>query len=308
MADFLIPKTLAESILWTVAYTDQFEYPLQKEEIWQRLLKVSPAKQGTASKKNFESTLKILVKQKKISISKNFYFLPQRQKLVQVRQQRLQTSTQKWQEIKKFIRLVRWIPWLQSVWVTGSLAMMNGQPHQDIDFMIVTQTHRLWMTRFIVTGIAFLMGKKRIPFGSESHTWCLNLWLDEEHLEVPTSKQNVYVAYEVIQAKNVFDRKKNRISTTKRFWQANSWVKNYLANFSLIQKNFSKPRPLSSQPPSFLDKLFNLLEYLSFRFQFLYMQRHLTTEQVAAGYAFFHPRQTAQLVAREWQQRVKKLQ
>ncbi len=324
------PKTLAQSILWTVAYTDQFQYPLTEIEIWERLLRTEQRTgkgfgQSQKLRQNFQKELKNLVRSKKLSSQKglqghphsdSFFFLSRHSKNVALRQKRNVASAQKWRQVTNFVRLVSWIPWIRSIWVTGSLAMMNAQQNQDVDFMLVTQANRLWLTRAIVTGVAFLAGKKRKPHGREDQTWCLNLWIDEKHLAVPNQKRSPYAAYEVAQAKVVFERG----ASAQKFWRANQWVVNFLENWSAklngkrvavesnSSANITDSANSTDSASSPLGKLFNWMEKICFRVQLQYMQQHRTTEQVDAGFAFFHPRHTEQLVSQEWQRRRKKLQ
>lgn len=293
-----LPKNLSQSVLWTVAYTDQFAYPLNEAEVWQRLVRPQKGWERMAGNHdNFSTLLTRLVHAKKLVTKEGLFFLPGRQKILALHQQTKKISLQKWHQVHLFVRLVSWLPWIQSIWVTGSLAMLNAKEFQDIDFMITTQEKRLWLTRLLVTLIAFLVGKKRAPFGQESQTWCLNLWLDERHLSLPLQKQSMYTAYEVMQAKVVFERR----LTAQRFWQANAWVHEFLPNWHTGQKH---PREWRGAPHSLLDGV----EVLCFQLQKKYMARHRTTEQVGPGYAFFHPRQTARFVEQQWQRRRKKLQ
>ncbi len=246
MVEHSSPKNLSQSILWTVAYTDQFEYPLTEEEIWQRLLKIKREKGGAKKvaeevlrRKDFRAALQKLVSQKKLysgtfkifdrgaHVVKEIFFLPSRGRLTLLRQKRELASAEKWQQVRHFVQLVSWIPWVKSVWITGSLAMLNAERNQDIDFMVITQSGRLWLTRGLVTFIALMIGKKRTPYGNENQTWCLNLWIDEDNLAMSASKRSAYMAYEVVQAKVVFERN----HSARKFWQANIWVRDFLPNW-----------------------------------------------------------------------------
>jgi hypothetical protein len=300
MSEFPLPKNLAESVLWTVAYTDQFEYPLTEVEIGRRLIGIK------ATKEELAHTIHRLIQQKKLikkeiaGVGKSFFALFGQGRLMELRIRRALVAKQKWMQVRKFVRLVSWLPWIQSIWVTGSLAMLNAESNQDIDFMIVTRPQRLWLTRAVVTTIALLAGKKRKPRGKEAETWCLNLWLDEDHLSMPATKKNTYTAYEVIQAKVVFERG----YSAQQFWQANVWVRKFLPNWSFSVGKRSAGGSLPHRQNAF----FNFLERCCFFGQMRYMRRRLTTEQVARGYAFFHPRQTADLVSRQWRRSMGKLE
>lgn len=304
---FSLPASLSESLVWTVAYTSQFSYPLRETEIGERLVMWQSQKKDLPPKQ-LHRTLLHLVKQKKLATKNDFFFLPGQVRQVGIRQQRAKISAAKWAQVEKFVQWVNWVPWIHSIWVTGSLAMKNAQTDQDIDFMIMTAAHRLWLTRLLVTMLVLAVGKKRAPHGKETQTWCFNLWLDEEHLQLPIEKRNVYTAYEVMQTKVVFDRGES----ARKFWNENKWVRKFLVNWKISSPNhFQTALIRSSRLKCSLEKVWggilDFIENFAFHFQYLYMQRRLTTEQVAPGYAFFHPRPTAQLVFHRWQRRVKKL-
>ena len=50
-----------------------------------------------------------------------------------------QISQAKWREVQRAVAYLRWIPWIESIWVTGGLAIGNVQADDDIDFLIVTK-------------------------------------------------------------------------------------------------------------------------------------------------------------------------
>ncbi len=299
MVDFVFPTNLKENILAVLAYTDIFGYPLTKEEIWKRLLQIHSQKKSSISFHSFIQELNQLVIKKNIGHEEKFFFLPGRNGIVKQRIQKEKISRVRMSQANQFVQLVRWIPWVKSIWITGSLAMMNAKEHQDVDFMIVTQARRLWLSRVLIGGITWIVGKKRAPKGNEQRTWCLNLWLDEDHLLMSEDRQNVYTAYEVTQAKNIFDRD----NSAQVFWFSNRWVKSFLPNWE-AEKNM----PTKIKGRSFFSLWIDILEHMSYQLQMMYMKRHRTTEHVGQGYAFFHPRQTSFLVTKQWQERRNKLQ
>jgi hypothetical protein len=295
MAIFSKPRSLRQSIVWTVAYTDQFSFPLTEIEIWERLVCC-----GNWSKAKFKEELDGLVRGNLLLFDGGFYALslPGRNKFFGLRKQRKITSHQKWPQVNQLVKLISWWPGIESLWVTGSLAMLNSGADNDVDFMVVTWGGWLWMTRLLLTFLVWLAGKKRVPNGKERRTWCFNLWLDTKHLKMPLEKQSPFTAYEVIQAKMIFARNQKK----NLFAEANGWVKEWLPHWQVVQATRSlnsKPGRASAQQ--------NLLEFICYHFQLAYMQRHRTSEQIAPGYAFFHPRETGELIQRRWKQTINKI-
>jgi len=291
-------QQLEWQILLTLAYTDQFQFPLIEEELWGRLVWPMEKLGAAPNKKNFQLALFNLVKKKIIFHENGFYFLTKN--LPSLRHRREKISQEKWWEVQQFIKSVRWIPGLHAVFVTGSLAMNNATENQDVDFLIVTEKNCLWIVRPLVVFATWLQGKKRPAVAGkkqEQHTWCLNLWLDTAKVTVPSDERTIYQAYEVSQAKLVWSRG----GGGEMFYAENAWVREWLPNFHFLQNQKKIPKEVRG--------LFFLrpLNFLFFLAQRLYMDRHLTTEKVGLGYAFFHPRNTVKIVTRGWQSSLRKV-
>lgn len=294
-------------ILLTLAYTDQFDYSLTEKEVWQRLI-------GTSRSVNqVKNGLKSLCQLGLVDQVEKHYFLRDRKTIVAKRKKKHQASVQKQSEVEKAIKIIAWVPWTQAIYITGSQAVHNSTPSQDIDLMIVTQPHRLWLSRPIIILLSFLAGRKRPRHQELPNTWCLNLWLTSQSLGLPPKHRNLFTAYEVCQTQPVFDR--NNIH--HRFLLQNSWVSQFLPNYYLHawQKETNRtPLPHSQKPnqqitwvSTVFAKLADNLNWLLFKIQHLYMLPHQTRELVTPELAFFHPRDTKKIIYQSWKKSVQKL-
>jgi hypothetical protein len=221
--------------------------------------------------------------------SNGFCFLPGRSHLVTLRKQREKISQNKWQIAQGIGIKLKLFPTIQAVFVTGSLAMNNAAETDDIDLMIVTSANTLWITRFFVDLYLKFMGIRRPPpehlvLSTEhfANKVCDNLWLDENHLSIVP--HDLYRAHEIMQAKVLWGR--NHIHD--RFLAANFWVKQFLPNaypatLRLPHTNLLKPILLSYLLP---------VNWLFYVVQYLYMRPKMTTEKIAPGFAFFHPKKS----------------
>src|SRR3989344_5009733 len=116
-----------EAILKTLAYFDYFDYPLKAWEIHKWLT-------GKKSNlKQLERVLKKLTEDKKIFKHKNFYSLKPRRILIKRRLEREQTSKKRLLEAKLVSLLIKIIPWVKLVGITGSLSMLSSSKKDDID-------------------------------------------------------------------------------------------------------------------------------------------------------------------------------
>ncbi|PJC28189.1 hypothetical protein CO054_01470 [Candidatus Shapirobacteria bacterium CG_4_9_14_0_2_um_filter_39_11] len=214
------PVELKKAVLSTLAYADIFDYPLKKEEIWRFLL--------SDIRYQILDVSKGLKELPEVSQKNNFYFLKEREHLVLLRKKRERWSRKKLKIAKQVARCLKLIPTIKMVAVTGALAMENSNENDDIDLLIITSKSRLWLTRFLTVILLELVANRRHPADKEvKDKICLNMFLDEGHLEVPKKEQDLFSSHEVCQLKVLWD--KNGIY--QKFLKANLWSKKFLPNW-----------------------------------------------------------------------------
>ncbi len=191
---------------------------------------------------------------------------------------------------RKAAKMIGIIPWIKLICVTGSLAMENSDPDDDIDLMIVTSPNRLWLARPLVVFLISLFFKRRRPINNQqltinnhSNEICLNLWLDENALAMPKPRQTSAIAHELAQMKPLI----NKNHTYEKMLFLNKWGNKFLANFWSTIKQFNNLTINNQQ--SIANNFLNLLNSLLFRLQYAYMKPKITTEEVTLHSAFFHP-------------------
>jgi hypothetical protein len=300
--------SLARQILLTIAYTNQFEYPLTPDEIELRLITHTDK---VITRKMIEPVLKTLVKSRKLEKIGDYYFLPGNKEHVILREQRAEWSAQKQASVQQMVRLVRLIPWIRGIAVTGSLAMNNANDDSDIDFLFVTQKNRLWLSRVLVTILTWVVGKRRAWDVEKPNSWCCNLWLEEDALKMAEPKHSLYTAYEICQAKWVLDRGGVRLA----FCRSNLWVAKYAVSYLMAMirdaQGTESVNELFTAAPILrwlTRQLLTLLNLLAYGTQKLYMLPHMTRETVDLRQAFFHPRDTQQLVYTRWKHALRQSQ
>ncbi|OGD84965.1 hypothetical protein A2165_04535 [Candidatus Curtissbacteria bacterium RBG_13_40_7] len=293
--------TLSQSILATLIYHDIFNYPLAKEEIHKYLIgKIS-------SFAPVSSSVDRLVKLRKIESTNDFIFLKNRIKITKLRGIRRNYSKIKLKRAILFSNMLKIIPTLNLVAVSGALAMENSHKNDDIDLVLVSAKNTIWTTRFLAS--ILLWPYRRRPSGKKiSNKACLNLFIDESDLKI--QPQNLYLAHEICQMKPLW----NRNGTYQKFLKANSWVKTFLPNWE-PEKVKSGPVLDRVETRSGKSKFFSslithnssLAEELLKSFQLLYMRSKITTERIGKTQLFFHPAGTQESVLSEYQRRLKKL-
>lgn len=302
---------LEKLVLLTLGYTFQFGYPLTIGDVFLRLISISNTK---ITKKQFLEVIHSGIKRNIFSYSQGFLFFGSAfqaqydiSKLVALRKKRTEYSRYKLQEAEKFVRLVSFIPFITGIAVTGSVAVGNARSVDDIDFMIITQKNRLWITRLCVWLLVSWVGKRRayshlsedtpIEKTKQKNSWCLNLWLEETALQMPVKSRSIYEAYEVVQAVWLYERGEVK----KRFLLLNKWAAKFMLNYwktsvktpVQIKRQVLLKIPLVTQLLDFCNYLFYLLEYS-------YMKSRITREKVSLRFAFFHPRDTKKKISQQF--------
>jgi D-beta-D-heptose 7-phosphate kinase/D-beta-D-heptose 1-phosphate adenosyltransferase len=196
-----------------------------------------------------------------------------------VQEKRKKYSQKKMRIAKKASKIISKIKSVKFIGVTGSIAMNNANKNSDIDLMIITRKNSLWSTRFLVYFYLFFNNfKVRKPKDKkERDRLCLNIWLDEDDLTWHEKDRNIYTAHEIAQIVPLLNKDK----THEKFLFLNRWILDYWPNSVDIKK-------ISIKESNKANKL-NLIEYLIYKFQYLYMKNKITREVVTPTRAIFHP-------------------
>lgn len=320
----MTPSKLEKAILLTVSYSNIFDFPLKKEEIKRRLIgSVTP------SFRNLEKILAGLIEKKLLFEKEGFYFLKSSKNTVSSRKRREKIALKKSLDAQKFINFARKIPFIKAIVVTGSLSTNNTNLNDDVDWLIISSKHRLWIARPLVLLVSTLFNRRRRRNGDHrDNSWCFNMLMEESSLSLPLSKKNIYTAYEVCQAKFVFDRG----SVEELFLRKNRWASERLANFyekrreetdnkisegvnknanerslfgfftSSRRDSVSAFRMIGRLWERFIDEL-NRIFYI---IQYQYMKKNITNETVTLEFAFFHPRDTRGKIMKKWRKILQK--
>ncbi len=294
-------QTLAKQVLFGLGYTDQFSFPLTVEELWQRLPALG--EQFSFSKNTFLKMVFQLEKQKMVSIQRPYTMIFSKKKhlqmLIKIRNERATFALKKLEQSRELLDFLQRIPFISGVLVTGSVSMLNARSDDDVDFLIITKPHTLWVTRPFVIFYSWLKGKRRSWKKEEKNSWCFNFWLEETALNIPKQQQTLYTAYELLQAHWLLAEPR----VQEAYYQQNKWA--YRKVPRLYDEVRTQPAAVVRStnttqkqealylffyfPIVFINRVFYIL-------QRLYMKSHQTTERVGRSHAFFHPRDTRGLL------------
>ncbi|MFH1561626.1 MAG: hypothetical protein ABID04_03555 [Patescibacteria group bacterium] len=294
---------MKKAVLKTLIYADLFDYPLTAEELYRRLI----------GKRLLNNPFK-----------DKFYFLPGRQKLLKLRRERELVTSRKMTRAKQLAGLLRLIPTVKLVGVTGSVAANNAKSEDDIDFLIIAQSGCLWTTRFLVTLLLWPVKRKSKKTSvKDKNKICLNLFLDTDHLGIFAKQKDLFLAHEVLNLKLVWDRN----DTYQKFLKANYWVKEFLPNCTpspvilrseatkdLLELGFfSASRRIRISKACFEHKMTitakfarmqNWIEKFFYHWQLAWMKGKRTDELVGPHLIAFHPGGLRQKVLKDYQEKL----
>jgi predicted nucleotidyltransferase len=290
-----------------LCYADIFDYPLSLAEIEKYLIsssRVGGVKINSALAK-LVKTGQIKTYNKTYKMLQNdivWYCLAGREENCQKRISRSKFSRHKLNKTRILLFILRHIPGVEAILLTGSLAMNNAKKDDDIDILVITKPGWLWRSRLIISLILEIFGKRRKPEYAHSSDKakdkiCANMYLSSNDLKMKSSQRNLYIAHEVIQALPLFDL----TGVYSQFINENSWVQHYLPFFEYAN-NLHK----ATKKQKFKQTSLNLIEQFCYKLQQLYMARKITTEIIDQDRALFHPRDTATYVLNQYHNRLTK--
>lgn len=202
---------IEQAIVNTVSYVDAFDYPLTPAEIHRYLVGLSlPQARLT------EFLHSSAIVPRRLSQLGDYYMLPGREVISQMRQDRRAVSERLWPGAVKYGRSMARMPFVRMVAVTGSLAVNNVGSKEDIDYFIITADDHLWVCRAFVILIVRAAAMR-------GYDLCPNFFLAESALHL--TEQNIYIAHEMTQMVPLYG-----LETYKRLRAANPWVQEILPN------------------------------------------------------------------------------
>jgi hypothetical protein len=202
---------LNQAILLTILYADIFDYPLTFTELSAYLagLPVSEVRVRDAITTG-------QIGSETLTTVNGYVMLRGREGILAVRERRKLLAATIWPRARRLGLWIARFPFVRMVAVTGALAVDNVEPEADLDYLIVTESGRLWTCRALIILLVHLAGL-------HGDRICPNFLLSERALTFP--EQDFYNAHELVQMVPL-----SGCDIYKRLVQANAWVWDYLPN------------------------------------------------------------------------------
>lgn len=172
------------------------------------------------------------------------------------------------------------------VGVTGSVAAEWAKKSNDIDLLIVTKSDQLWWWRLYLRIYVWWhqIPHRKFRKKETANEFCFNLWLSENNLKIPTDKENLKNATDLIMMKVILNKGK----TYEKFLRENTWVKKFLATgYDFKIKSNPLKTQLERKKNNVWVKMVNLFLFTG---QYIYMglRSQKIVKNVNLAQAFFH--------------------
>jgi len=205
------------AILRTLSYFHVFHYPLSKDEIWKYL----PVK---CDSKEFDRAFADLLDMEIVFRLDDFYSLYKDYTLITRRKKGNYLSKKKLKKAMRISRFLGAFPFVEAVFISGSLSKDFALKDSDLDYFIVTAPNRLWTAR----NIMHLFRKLTFLLNAQN-SFCMNYFISLQHPEI--DPKNFYTALELSTLKTSF----NHAGADELIIQNSYWVSKYFPNISLAR-------------------------------------------------------------------------
>ena len=209
-------------IVKTLKYFDHFVYPPTFDEVWIFLGKSS-------SKEKLKRYLDKMVENGDVvveCIGGNRYTLQVSEEILKKYKRRYNHSIKLIEKSLFVLNNLKIISTIKYLGFSGSLAMKNASTKSDIDLFVITESGSVWMTRFIILVHKHIISLLNINIGRK---FCFNLFFAEDGLTLRKTKQNEYIAHELLQLKTVFDKG----SYLQKLQLENIWLTKFFPNVQI---------------------------------------------------------------------------
>ena len=194
------------ALLDGLIYADGFDCALTLEEVW-RFSGAAVDREELRAALFDDAVLRELVGERD-----GLYFLAGREDLVRDRPRRTQRAEAVQRRARRAARVLRHVPFLRALQLTGSAAAGDADADADLDLLIVVAPDRIGLVFLVLGSASRVLGRS---------LFCPNYYVSEGCLAM--SPEDLYVAHEIVQAVPLS-------GDGSALREANAWVGRLLPN------------------------------------------------------------------------------
>lgn len=171
-------KILVLEIKKIIVFFDLFDYPLTSLELYNYLDQKFILSEIIFSLESLEDI---------IECKNGFWFLSGRENLVALRQLRYNYSVRKLKIAKRYAKIFGLLPYVKVVTLANVIGAHNMRDEGDIDFFIISDRNRLWLTRLFCAGFAKILNKRPTQINKQDKL-CLSFYISADNLNLDSLK------------------------------------------------------------------------------------------------------------------------
>jgi len=176
-------EQLESSIAMALLYSDIFSYPLTSREIFQRL------STNHTSVQEVEEALHAMRSAGLVYQFDDFFSIRNEPALAHRRISGNELARRVMPRALRRGRLLFSFPFIRAVMISGSLSKDYMDDDSDVDYFVITEPGRLWVSRLLVALF------KRIFLLNSRKFFCVNYYIDYNNLEI--EEKNIFTATEL---------------------------------------------------------------------------------------------------------------
>lgn len=194
--------------------------------------------------------------------------------------ERVRFSLRKAKIANNLLRKLTRLPWVQMIFLTGSVASLNAQKQDDIDVWLIVDPRRIWLTRAFDFFLYAFTGKRRLSGdGTElerlNDKLCFNFYSTTAVLAL--QEQTTSSAMQFIDALPVFVRD---FRLYQQLLAENRWIEKYFPSWYQREVEMTKKLPESAKNLKKslwpLAKFFDVVDYVAGVLMLLKAEKRLT--------------------------------
>ncbi|MFH1661974.1 MAG: hypothetical protein ABIA02_02675 [Candidatus Falkowbacteria bacterium] len=218
-------NNIKKAIVETIAFFDLFDYPLALFEIW-KFINVKCRIEDINQNLDYNF----------IENKNGFYFLKRRDEIIKKRLDKYNYSDRKFKRALKIAKIFKFIPWIKMIAIGNLIGAHNLKDDSDIDFFVITEKNKIWLTRFFCASFAKILGMRPKENNTRDKI-CLSFFIGEDSLNLENLmlKNDIYFIYWLAGLSIIYDPDK----IYKRFIRKNDWIYKELPNWQSA-KNIKK--------------------------------------------------------------------
>jgi hypothetical protein len=215
----------SNGILKSLLYANIFSCPLTLKEI------SFYHNQEITNSTELVYLLEDLIDKKLVFKFGKYYSVSNDKSIFLLRENALKLALKKIEVAKIMTKIISCFPFVRSVMLSGSISKLYMKPTSDIDYFIVVQHDRLWISRTLLKLFRFIF------LFNSSRNFCLNYFISDNKFEI--DEKNFFTANELITLIPLygFDHYSSLMFN-------NNWISDYFPNFS--RKTFNPSSNLNS--------------------------------------------------------------